>query len=597
MDRVQAAIQLTQQSTTNITAAHDACRIWTEILCNSTIVDSLSPSIQFLSHALHASCWVRVGQDVEAIGAYNRGLMLHTTKSTTSSALEAVHTMIMGKAKSLQRLLRYNEAAMCFVDAGGEDGIVGAAICLFRQAKLCQARQLLYNHLKNQPNDELGSAHSWETSALLEVLRFQRDCSDITLLPITIGEGTYNILNEAANRSPVYAWIITHLCNNPVHPLAVTISERASPFTFRQFCAVNTYAFDDPLLRHLDDKILLHRLLTATPMICNQTKNFWPPGWICSRTDSGQAVSSPRDLEDKPDESSMFILKHRAGYGSHGNTFVWRWSAAQQRAQEMMNKENFYDDELLIQRVIQPPLTVRGSRRFSLRVYIVLIPNANQNSTGYDLYIGTEGLVKLAAVAINDTSKVSLSPNDAADLARIHATNSGRELGMEQKSLEWLRRELNNSATHPNQWNEFWDAVVDVTSTVMNVFGTFRTSHLSEPEYLDHIQLLSLLRIPKILGFDFVVQHDFASNTWSPWLVEVNRFPGLEPRDQFEHDGPIKTKVVFDAWSIAISQMPLTSGTSSYSWFQNSFNNIAYVSADNCLSALGHSKQIPVKVE
>jgi hypothetical protein len=70
--------------------------------------------------------------------------------------------------------------------------------------------------------------------------------------------------------------------------------------------------------------------------------------------------------------------------------------------------------------------------------------------------------------------------------------------------------------------------------------------------------------IPKILGLDFVVREEEENNdtdhqgqrrTTTPWLVEVNRFPGLEPRD--EDDRKIKYKVVRDAWKKAWERLDL----------------------------------------
>ena len=44
-----------------------------------------------------------------------------------------------------------------------------------------------------------------------------------------------------------------------------------------------------------------------------------------------------------------------------------------------------------------------------------------------------------------------------------------------------------------------------------------------------------------------------ADHRKKPWLVEVNRFPGLEPRD--EDDRKIKYRVVRDAWKKASERM------------------------------------------
>ena len=50
--------------------------------------------------------------------------------------------------------------------------------------------------------------------------------------------------------------------------------------------------------------------------------------------------------------------------------------------------------------------------------------------------------------------------------------------------------------------------------------------------------------VPKILGFDYILD-----STEQPYLLEVNRFPGLEPRSAMDSD--VKHAVVYDAWIAA----------------------------------------------
>ena len=51
-------------------------------------------------------------------------------------------------------------------------------------------------------------------------------------------------------------------------------------------------------------------------------------------------------------------------------------------------------------------------------------------------------------------------------------------------------------------------------------------------------------RVPKILGLDFLVDEN-----QKPALIEVNRFPGLEPRGS--SDEAVKRQVVKEAWDLA----------------------------------------------
>jgi hypothetical protein len=58
------------------------------------------------------------------------------------------------------------------------------------------------------------------------------------------------------------------------------------------------------------------------------------------------------------------------------------------------------------------------------------------------------------------------------------------------------------------------------------------------------------LGIPKIMGFDYIMDVNRRL-----FLLEVNRFPGLEPRDV--SDIPVKQGVVCSAWELAIGRLDL----------------------------------------
>jgi hypothetical protein len=44
-----------------------------------------------------------------------------------------------------------------------------------------------------------------------------------------------------------------------------------------------------------------------------------------------------------------------------------------------------------------------------------------------------------------------------------------------------------------------------------------------------------------------------------PWLLEVNRFPGLEPRSMM--DAAVKANVIYDAWLAATERVGIESKT------------------------------------
>lgn len=109
---------------------------------------------------------------------------------------------------------------------------------------------------------------------------------------------------------------------------------------------------------------------------------------------------------------------------------------------------------------------------------------------------------------------------------------------MEQFSLDYFRDYLEKSN---HSYAEFWKAV---QSAVRAVFYCYKEEALPMG-WGDRRQKLG---VPKIMGFDFVVD-DYIQ----PWLVEVNRFPGLEPRDQ--QDRQVKQQVVQQTWNLATERL------------------------------------------
>jgi hypothetical protein len=94
---------------------------------------------------------------------------------------------------------------------------------------------------------------------------------------------TLRFLLDAIRVSPIYRWLYSRgsaaasTTSVGKSGSATAAPDGRSPFSFLDYCAVNIDAFDDPLLLHLDDKILLHRLLTSTrENVDKDTKHFWP---------------------------------------------------------------------------------------------------------------------------------------------------------------------------------------------------------------------------------------------------------------------------------------------------------------------------------
>ena len=82
-----------------------------------------------------------------------------------------------------------------------------------------------------------------------------------------------------------------------------------------------------------------------------------------------------------------------------------------------------------------------------------------------------------------------------------------------------------------------WNRIETAVDTTLQVF--FEQHHDGYDGWV--------LPTPKILGFDSVVSTSDAASTerLQPWLIEINRFLGLEPRKDDGPDGHIKR---FSLW-------------------------------------------------
>lgn len=296
------------------------------------------------------------------------------------------------------------------------------------------------------------------------------------------------------------------------------------------YCRVNVGAFDDPMLLHLDDKVLLHKLLTSSSSAAMaETAQFWPLGFACAA--SAQPLLAPGVVATSGD---VWIRKQRAGYGSHGNTIA---RASLERVKALAVKNDYSgagdDSVVLMQQMVEPPLLL-NRRKFSLRVYVVIF-GALSPFLGSEVFISEEGLVKVAAAPYQPSSFRDTGP-EAVD-PQVHMTNSGRDTDMQQETFQYLRSLLSTSSFHA-----IWSSIVTSVGAVMRIYDEHSKVTNRSHEAVGY--KLATLGIPKILGFDFVVDASYRA-----WLVEVNRFPGLEPRS--ERDAPVKHQVVRDAWQAA----------------------------------------------
>mmetsp|Transcript_8584 Transcript_8584/g.18134 ORF Transcript_8584/g.18134 Transcript_8584/m.18134 type:complete len:648 (-) Transcript_8584:1219-3162(-) len=585
------AIELSNKANVDPSFAEEACKLWTSILepnCNNDSEELPLPlGAMPAAHALHASTLVRVGRDKEAIGEYRKSLAY--LKDDNGSLLkpltkDEVDTR-MGLGKSLQRILRYREAADTFLDvatrcagikddanSGGNkeamdwtelahsDSLQSAALCYMRIGDVDSAITIL----------EKFQRHAFDLAGMLGAL-----------LHIQIIHSTKKSLKDAEQRhrfqaaqellhdasstsaSPLYNWIYTSSQSIYQHDGLKT----DEPFqckkgdVYLSFAKVNNSPFDDPDLINLDDKILLHSVVMEPH---RDGKDFWPRGYILPQDLDLFSAECNADENDVSDEKSRsrnkWILKERSGYGSHGNSIA----SADEVIKMYNSTSNLTAEPILCQRIVDPPMLV-NSRKFSLRIYVIYFAGGKMLSSedgekciDAEIYVSTEGLVKYASASyVDDTGK----SNDDDALNDQYMTNSGRGDGRssQQHDLKQLQRELEMSGI---DYNNIWDEIETSIQIVMKRFIYLRNSECltkvensladvsdsSCGESFIHSTHSPICSIPKIMGFDYI----FDSST-NPYLLEVNRFPGLEPRSTMDLD--VKQSVVYDAWVAACDRM------------------------------------------
>lgn len=462
--KFQEAITLTKMMPSNMTAAFKATKAWKNILETADDNNNLDISVKRLAKRMYASCCVRIGQDEDAIRAYISLLKYHRVDSVNQEYCD----LKIGIGRCYQRLLRYREATEAFREAGAYQD---AALCGLRLGDLALVSSLLQNL------DALSDSHLHkETDLLRQVL---------------------SLLSGAVNEqvSP----LVDFLAGN-----VITFNR----YAFHRFCEANNAGFDDPLLLHLDDKVLLHNLLSSSEL----SSSFWP---------RGATILQVVESEDSA-SSVLCVAKKRAGYGSHGNSIVR--ADLEIAIQQSTMAEVSGTEQILLQEMIQPPLLIQG-RKFSLRVFVVRVGTSRS-------FLFLDGLVKLASTPWSSSGA----------LMSQQMTNSGRSDSMDQKSLSLLYKEIGTL-----RYQHIWDQITEASTNVLSIFDEAAAglsvdgSSVSLSDLAAYRRCVDDIGLPKILGFDFMVdEKDHV------WLLEVNRFPGLEPRDTV--DDQVKKRLVKATW-------------------------------------------------
>jgi len=308
-------------------------------------------------------------------------------------------------------------------------------------------------------------------------------------------------LKDASKTLPLFHWIYCTLkCPANVELFKFDIMDIAS---------INQNSYDDPLLIHLDDKLSLHELLHE------KKDSFWPVGFILPK-------EREKFIKYLTDNESMesWIMKSASGYGSHGNMIA--------TGEEVLSLLEIPQMEPCLCQLLINPSLLLDQRKFSMRVYVYYFLNK-------DIYISSLGLVKLASQVYKDH----------VDDDRMHMTNSGREENMLQYNFVSLRNHFQKVGW---SYDDFWELLEQAVYTTMQCYE----KQIEGEKQESYRGQLRKFCIPKILGFDFTVTEDR-----QPMLLEVNRYPGLEPRGV--SDTEVKNSVVRDAWICAAEQCGISS--------------------------------------
>eukprot|EP00592_Proboscia_alata_P013760 CAMPEP_0194386294 /NCGR_PEP_ID=MMETSP0174-20130528/85469_1 /TAXON_ID=216777 /ORGANISM="Proboscia alata, Strain PI-D3" /LENGTH=204 /DNA_ID=CAMNT_0039175309 /DNA_START=31 /DNA_END=642 /DNA_ORIENTATION=- len=180
-----------------------------------------------------------------------------------------------------------------------------------------------------------------------------------------------------------------------------------------------------------------------------------------------------------------------------------------------------------------------------------------------------------------------MSPSSSKGNVGVHVTNSAQQCHEDKDDLQgnffFLRNELSSRGYN---YDEIWDNIrsivgdVILASPVNFVNGNVSNWRPDVWEKLPSstpIMTQHYLHMPKILGFDFLLKDvevkvgnaglenkDIVTEKrlCRPYLIEVNRFPGLEPRNDFYSsvEAIVKRAVVEDSWIIASKQIGLDCG-------------------------------------
>lgn len=573
VDDIKQAMRLSTLGQMNITEAFIATTLWEDILLDDKMEfdknikgnrimkskNAMSSAVKKLCYALYAASLVRTGRDDDALFIYNEILdMINLIDKETESVqngkiapdLSLWVDVKISRGETLQRLMKYQLARDEFhhVFSMLQDpkltqfdenytnkqlqSACKAALCSLRLDDLQTAEAVLlqsyncYNQRERINTDMSSFSNVIGMLGVVQIEIAQRRNEKMSTSSIDL----LKLCTSSKDASPVYNWFY-NLIQNHDHDACndgiwrSLLNENDIEFDKKQFSkisSINNSPFDDPFLINLDDKVYLHQLLSKS----NYSGEFWPTGFILpnDEIEFREYCKANDHLSAKGKGSGKnWIIKERAGYGSHGNQIVSTKEATN------ISSSLISGHEVLCQKLIEPALCYEG-RRFSLRLYVIYFPSI-KGSTDNVVYISRKGLMKLA---LHKEEEENATEND------IYMTNSGRlEQDGESDSqydfafLESFIDSKYGKGSFDNVWTK-------LQSSVRSVIYEYKS--LTAARDSRHNTIFG--SIPKIMGFDYLID-----SCLNPRLIEVNRFPGLEARGT--KDWAVKSEVVKKAWLLA----------------------------------------------
>lgn len=542
VDQIRTAMSLTNIGQTNITAATSAVNAWEGILYEPSEFNfkDQPSSIRILCNSLYASSLARIGRDRDVLLVHEETLLWIEQEGTQQIGGDVLLNIRIGRGEAMQRLLQYDKAQAEFIaacqlgrkypmlsslpemDGKLDKCAYSAAVCAMRQGHWETAISILepiFGAVKGTTTSLSLTDIDPNLAGMYGVLLWDGP-DDETKLQSSSMPSPMQLLKYAASScvaSPVYKWFYAFASNSScdLFPEDLTDMERED---FLRIVSINQSPFDDIKLLHLDDKVLLHDLLQNA----ETRTSCWPVGFVLPR-DRG-------DLEkyNLANKNARWIMKDRAGYGSHGNHIL----ACDNNFEEYLDQKFLVDSKcsVLCQKLIEPSMLYYG-RKFSIRVYAVYFQDSGIGEKGGDVYLLDDGLVKLAESEFD-----AKGSNDG-----MYMTNSGRIEGdaMTQFNFDSLRKYI--EGTHgKGTYDKIWNAVEESVIEVMTALAQQKVSEIGTRR----TRPAMYSTVPKIMGIDYIID-----NSLKTWLMEVNRFPGLEARGAIDYK--VKNEVVSSAWKLA----------------------------------------------